>query len=36
MNGAKNEFLKLVFIESAIQGCQMVEFKSQIPIFSKK
>ena len=26
-------FSKLVFKESAIQGCQMVEFKGQIPTF---
>ncbi len=30
----KMSFSKLVFGESIIQGCQMVEFKGQIPIFS--
>ena len=30
----KLSFSKLVFGESVIQGCQMVEFKGQIPFFS--
>jgi hypothetical protein len=32
MKVAKNEFPKLAFKDSAIQGCQMVEFNGRIPI----